>query len=98
MEPHPEPHVTQNMTMNAQEVLDREYLELRSRILDVAASLDRIQRASGSVAEDSRSQLIAKAMEVLSGSELHRAEKIQLLFSREYNKKWQDDFAVNTRS
>ena len=84
--------------MNAPEVLDREYLELRSRILDVAASLDRIQRASGSVEGDSRSELISSAMEVLSGSELHRAEKIQLLFSREYNKKWQDDFSTLTRS
>ena len=83
--------------MNAQDVLDREYLELRSRILDVAASLDRIQRATGSVADDSRSQLIADAIHTLAGSELHRAEKIQLLFSREYNKKWQDDFAALTR-
>ena len=92
------PPDTQNLTMNAPEVLDREYLELRSRILDVAASLDRIQRASGTVEGDSRAGLIASAMEVLSGAELHRAEKIQLLFSREYNKKWQDDFSTLTRS
>jgi hypothetical protein len=84
--------------MNSQQILDREYLEIRSRILDIAASLDRIQRADGNVDSDDRMKLIAKALEIVSGSDQHRAEKIQLLFSRDYDNSWKEDFFAASKA
>ena len=35
--------------LDAQQVLDREFLEIRGKILEIASSLDRLQRAAGTV-------------------------------------------------
>jgi chromosomal replication initiation ATPase DnaA len=86
--------------MNSNEILDREFLEIRAKILEVAAALDRIDRAEGEVAKDSRMALIAEAISVINSkhSDPIRAEKIQLLFSREYDQKWLDEFALASRT
>ena len=55
----------------APEVLDREYLEVRARLLQVAATLDRIDRAEGTVAADPRLGKIRAGLEVL----LDRADR-----------------------
>jgi len=82
--------------MDAKQVLDREFLEIRSRILDVASSLDRIQRADGDVSEDARLGNLKEALRIALTDEPHRAEKIQLLFSREYDKDWKEQFSLPT--
>jgi hypothetical protein len=84
--------------MNANQILDREFLEIRAKILEVGAALDRLDRAEGDVSGDSRIQLIRNAIEVLSKNDGHRAERIQLLFSREYDEAWQDRFALTSKS
>jgi hypothetical protein len=76
------------MPLNAPEVLDREFLEVRARLLQVAASLDRLDRAAGSVTGDARLAGIAKALEILATRGPDRAEKIQLIFSRAYDRDW----------
>lgn len=85
--------------MNAKEILDREFLEIRSKILEVAASLDRIQRASGDVAGDRQADLIATGIEILAqeNPDTSKAEQIQMLFSREYETGWQDSLNVSSR-
>jgi len=85
--------------MNSNQILDREFLEIRAKILEVAAALDRIDRAEGDVSGDSRMKLIADAIQVIASgqSEPIRAEKIQLLFSREYDSKWLEEFEITTR-
>ena len=84
--------------MNSSHILDREFLEIRAKILDVAAALDRIDRATGDVSGDARMALIADAIDVIASvqSDSIRAEKIQLLFSREYDDNWLDDFSIAT--
>ena len=74
--------------LEAAEVLNREFLEVRARLLHIAASLDRLDRAEGSVASDARLEKIRAALAILSGIEADRAEKIQLLFSRPYDSTW----------
>ncbi|REK19076.1 MAG: hypothetical protein DWQ37_02635 [Planctomycetota bacterium] len=74
--------------LDAPEVLDREFLEIRARLLQVAASLDRIERAEGAVDDDPRLMKIRQALEILAGGDEQRAEKIQLLFSRPYEANW----------
>jgi hypothetical protein len=77
-------------TQSADQVLERHYLELRCGILDLAAALDRIERADGSgrVAEDPRMSLIQEGLTILQTSGTDRAERVQLLFSDEYEEGW----------
>ncbi len=86
--------------MNSKQILDREFLEIRAKILEVAAALDRIERANGDVAGDSRMALIADAINVIANdqSDPIRAEKIQLLFSRDYDEKWLEEFALTSKT
>lgn len=86
--------------LNSQQILDREYLEIRGKILEVAAALDRLQRGEGDVSDDPRMALLADGIKVIAAeqSDAIRAEKIQLLFSREYDAKWQEEFQITTRT
>ena len=84
--------------MNSNQVLDREFLEIRAKLLEIGASLDRIDRAAGDVSRDQRMQLIQDAMELIASDSPHRAERIQLLFSRDYDDAWQEKFEMTTPS
>ena len=85
--------------LDAPEVLNREFLEVRARLLQIAASLDRLDRAEGSAAADAWLAIIRQALAILAGPDADRAEKIQLIFSRAYEANWQAAFArERTRS
>ena len=85
---------TMSIPMTSGEVLDREYLEIRAKILQLAASFDRLDRADGDVSSDVRSDLISKGLEILQSSDNNRAEQIQLLFSREFEDAWREQFGI----
>jgi hypothetical protein len=74
----------------AAQTLERCFLEIRSRLLDLAAALDRIDRGAGreDLAEDTRMRAIQLALKVLARSQPDRAEQIQHLFSLEYDPQW----------
>ena len=78
--------------MSANEVLDREYLELRAKILELAASFDRLDRAEGFVKDDPRLALLHEGIDVLKDTNGDRAEQVQLLFSLPYDDDWQQKF------
>ncbi|MEX2112948.1 MAG: hypothetical protein WD845_07165 [Pirellulales bacterium] len=80
----------------APELLEREFLEIRARLLHVASSFDRIGRGEGSVAADPRLAKIHEALAILSDGKPDRAERIQLVFSRPYEADWRT--ALPTRS
>ena len=82
--------------MNASEILDREFLEMRARILELAACFDRIDRADGNVDDEPKMISLHKGIEILSGDG-ERAKLIQLLFSREYQENWAEEFNVKSR-
>ena len=69
--------------MNASEILDLYFIENRSRLLDIASFLDRIDRYAGSeVARmDFRYQALARALQLLGGDRAGRTAAIQLVFS-----------------
>ena len=81
-------------SMAASEVLDREYLEMRAKILELAASLDRLERAGGSVDGDPRMSLMSEALQVLQEDRAERAEQVQLIFSRQYEDDWREQFKL----
>ena len=75
---------------NASAVLDRIYLDVRCRLLDIAASLDRVERAEGSddVKDDPRLKQLLDGVVILASGESDRAERIQMLFSDAYTPGW----------
>lgn len=85
-------------TMDAKQTLDHEFLDIRSRILDVASSMDRIQRADGDAFDDDRMSKLREALQITLSNDPHRAEKVQLLFSREYDEHWKDQFSMPASS
>jgi hypothetical protein len=82
--------------LDAPQVLDREFLEVRARLLQIAAALDRLERAEGSVEGDPRLARIRQSLEILAGDDADRAEKIQLLFSRAYDENWRRAFGISS--
>lgn len=80
--------------MPAAGVLDREFLEIRAKLLQVAASFDRIDRGDGSVEGDPRLALFREAIEMLLSEHPNRAEEIQFIFSRQYDDSWQANLGV----
>jgi len=77
----------------ASEILDREFLIIRGKLLEVAAALDRIERGSvepgkGSAAGDQRLEKIVETLGLLSRKGGKRAEELQMLFSLPYEPKW----------
>ena len=83
--------------LTAPEVLNREFLEIRCKILDLAAALDRLERADGSVEEDPRMARLREALTAVLEQSSDRAEQVQMIFSREYNEDWQSKFKVAPR-
>jgi hypothetical protein len=76
----------------APKALESFFLEARCKLLDVAAILDRINRGrdSGEVlANDPRLEKIRKALEVLHDQSGGRAERIQQIFSLDYDVNWE---------
>jgi hypothetical protein len=75
----------------AAQALDRHFLEARAKLLDLAAILDRIGRGTGSsgVATDPRLDKIRQALEVLRDPSGGRAERIQQIFSLDYDPAWE---------
>ena len=73
-------------------MLDRDFLETRGRILEVAAALDRIDRAPSRHGEppDRRLAQLRQAIEALLEPGPGRAETVQHLFSLEYDPNWRD--------
>ena len=84
--------------LEAPEVLNREFLEIRARLLQIAASLDRLDRAAGSVEDDPRLAKIREALAILEDESADRAERIQLLFSRPYEPAWRAAFKLAPKS
>jgi len=73
------------------QALDRYFLEARSKLLDLAAILDRIGRGQGAAraAEDPRVQKVHQALEILLDPSGGRAERVQQVFSIAYEPGWQ---------
>jgi hypothetical protein len=71
--------------------LESYFLEARCKLLDLAAILDRIGRGGGAgeAEEDPRLQKVRQALEVLHDRSGGRAERIQQIFSLDYDPQWE---------
>jgi hypothetical protein len=68
------------------EVLDVYFLETRAKLLEIAATLDRVDRAAGAdggdTSADPRIRFVQDALKILQGNAGNRAELIQRLYSK----------------
>jgi hypothetical protein len=74
----------------AAKALDAFFLEARHKILDLAATLDRIDRGEGAAAvhKDPRMERLRHAVQALLQEHDRRAEQVQQIFSLEYDPNW----------
>ena len=78
----------------APEVLDREFLEIRAKILELAACFDRLERAPGNVEHAPRMVRLGRTLDLVREHRSDRAEQVLLAFSREYDEDWQEQFGL----
>lgn len=78
--------------MSASDVLDREFLEVRAKILELAAALDRLDRADGKLDADVRLTRLHEGIRELQSESMGRAERVQQIFSRAYQPQWRQQF------
>ena len=83
--------------LTAPEILNREFLEIRCKILDLAAAFDRLTRAAGSLDDDQRLARLHAALAILRDQPHDRAEQVQMLFSRPYDEHWQETLRVKPK-
>lgn len=83
--------------LSAPEILNREFLEIRCKILELAAAFDRLDRADGSIEDDPRLGRLREALEAVLEQDSDRAEQVQMIFSRSYDENWQTAMKVKPR-
>lgn len=76
--------------LSAKSALDQFFLDARSRLLDLAGILDRIDRGveRAAVEHDPRLGQLTQALAALQGGGPGRAEAVQRIFSVEYDAAW----------
>ena len=69
--------------LTTSQIIDEYFIENRTRILDLAAYLDRLTRSADgkASAEDFRMQAFRQALQILSSDEPNKIDHIQLVFS-----------------
>jgi hypothetical protein len=82
-------------------VLDQDFLDARCKILEIAATLDRIDRAPARHGEhpDPRLNQLRRGIEALLEPGPGRAETVQRIFSLDYDHDWRERMELpRTRS
>lgn len=75
-------HPPSTSPQNRRQLVDEYFIENRTKLLDIAAFLDRLARAGhGSPEQDFRMAAFQRALDVLSGSSSARVSQIQMIFS-----------------
>lgn len=82
------------MPLTAAATLEREFLTIRAKILEIAASLDRLDRADGELVNDPRLEQIRSGVQQLLSEDDGRAEAVQQVFSLPYDAEWRERFGV----
>lgn len=76
--------------MKAADILDRDFLHTRAKILEVAADLDRLDRDGmpAELAGDERLVQLREAIAILIDGKPDRAARVQMAFSDPYDTQW----------
>ncbi len=79
---------------SAEQIVADDFMIARARIVELAATLDRIERATGDVEDSKNMQLLMQGMQVLCDDEVEKAKRVQLLMSRLYDPHWQSQMSI----
>lgn len=79
------------MPATSEAILEQHFLDMRAKLIDLAATFDRIDRGQkpDGVAKDDRLKLLHRAAAILNEPGPDRAAKIQMLFSDPYDPGWE---------
>lgn len=81
----------------ASKIIAEEFLIARSKILELAATLDRIERGSGDIESSAQMNLLMQGIHILTDEEVDKAKRVQLLMSRQYDPEWTTKLQVSKR-
>ncbi len=81
----------------AEQIIADEFMIARAKIVELAATLDRIERATGEVEDSKNMQLLVQGMHILCDDEVEKAKRVQLLMSRHYDPKWQSQMSIEKK-
>ena len=82
---------------SAQQIVAEDFMIARARIVELAATLDRIERATGDVDDSKNMQLLMQGMHILCDDEVEKAKRVQLLMSRQYDPQWQTQMSIERK-
>lgn len=82
---------------SAVQIVADDFMIARARIVELAATLDRIERATGDVEDSTNMQLLIQGMHILCDDEVEKAKRVQLLMSRQYDPKWQAQMSITKK-
>jgi hypothetical protein len=82
------------MPRSASEVLSQEFLQIRSKILEIAAFYDRLGEAEGGAPGARELELLQAGCQILTDKQDDKAARVQLLFSRQYDEQWREQFGI----
>lgn len=82
---------------SAQQIVAEDFMIARARIVELAATLDRIERATGDVVDSKNMQLLMQGMHILCDDEVEKAKRVQLLMSRQYDPQWQTQMSIERK-
>lgn len=81
----------------AQQIVAEDFMIARARIVELAATLDRIERAAGDVNDSKSMLLLLQGMHILCDDEVEKAKRVQLLMSRQYDPQWQTQMSLEKK-
>lgn len=81
-------------TLSSDQVLEREFLEMRALVLQLAASLDRVGRSKSPAADEKKRELLNLGIQILLGKQDNRAALVQMLFSNPYDPQWTEQYGL----
>ena len=84
------------MSRSSDEILQESFLDVRAKLLEVAATLDRVERVGDELLGESLSmrKKIDQAIAICASVGTDRAERLQHLFSREFDPQWRTEMKL----
>lgn len=76
--------------LSAPDMLEREFLQVRCRLIEIAAAVDRIDRSVSAdvLRSDPRMANLLEGAAILHDGQPNRAERVQMAFSDTYDDAW----------
>lgn len=82
------------MSRTSSETMAQEFLQIRAKILEIAAFYDRLDRDELDESAAGALQLLTAGCAVLIDEQPDKAARVQLLFSRQYDAQWRQQFDI----